>query len=283
VITPPAPAVAASRVLWGLWEPHWQGSGDTVDATAYTRVDTALGHRGDVIHWFASWSEGWDYDGGLVAQALRSGRTPMITWEAWDRPLRAIASGQYDAYLDSWARGMAARAPSVIYLRLFHEFNDPLDPGTGSGYPWGVGAGTQNQPADLVAAWRHVHDRFAAAGATNVRFIWCPDGVNLDVSRLRAAYPGDAYVDLAGWDTYGYDMAAAYSVVSQVSQRPFALAEVGATDPAWVRDLTTNLRAGRYPRIRAVIWFDQGSSRLDANPAVQSAVRDMLATPPFLA
>jgi beta-mannanase len=252
-----------------------------VDPTAYARVDAALGRRGDVIHWFASWNEGWDYDGGLVAQALQSGRTPMITWEAWDRPLRGIAGGLYDSYLDTWARGLAATAPSVVYLRLFHEFNDPLDTSTGSGYPWGVGGGTQNQPADLVAAWRHIHDRFAAAGATNVRFIWCPDGVNLDVSLLRAAYPGDNYVDLAGWDAYGYDTAAAYTALSQVSERAFVLAEVGSTDPSWVRDLTTKLRSGRYSKIRAVIWFDESSFRLDANPTVQSAVRNMLSAPPF--
>jgi Glycosyl hydrolase family 26 len=278
---PAAPAAAPGPVQWGLWEPGWQGPGDTTDLGALTRVDGELGHRGDLLHWFANWSESWDYDGGLLAQALQAGRTPMITWEAWDRPLGAIAAGQYDGYIDSWARGLAASRPHTVYLRLFHEFNDPRDPGSGSGYPWGVGGGTQNKPADLVAAWRHVHDRFAAAGATNVRFVWCPDGVNLDASLLRAAYPGDGYVDDAGWDTYGYDNAQAYAAVGQVSQRPFVLPEVGATDPAWVRGLTTSLRSGRFPRVRALVWFDEGSSRLDANPAVRTAVREMLVGPPF--
>ena len=272
---PPPAAQSAAPVSWGLWEPNWQ-QGDSVDFTQVTRVDSALGHRAGVVHWFANWDEGWDYDGQMLQQVVRANRTPMITWEAFNRPLKAIARGQYDPYIDSWASGMAASGQRPIYLRIFHEFNDPLEPGTGSGYPWGIGGGTQNQPADLVAAWRHIHDRFAAAGATNVRFLWCPDGVNLDVGLFQAAYPGDSYVDFAGWDAYDYDTARDYQILSQVSQRPFMLPEVGSTDPGWVQDLSSKLRSGSYGRIRAVVWFDEGATRLDAHPAVRPAVTSML-------
>lgn len=263
--------------LWGLWEPRWQVS-DSPDFTQYTRVEALLGRRADIVHWYADWTEGWDYDGRLVDHVLQGGRAPMITWEAWDRPLRAIAAGQYDAYVDSWASGMAARQPEPIYMRIFHEFNDPVKHSSGSGYPWGVGGGTANRPADLVAAWRHVHDRFKLAGASNVRFIWSPDGVNLDPGLLRAAYPGDAYVDFAGWDTYGYDMAVGYRTLREVTQRPFMLPEVGSTDPAWVRNLIAKIASGQYGAIRAVVWFDQDSSRLDANPGVAAALRKALAS-----
>jgi hypothetical protein len=275
---PPAASQAGGAVSWGLWEPTWQGPGDAVDFGQFTRVDSQLGHRAGVVHWFANWDEGWDYDGPLVQQAVRANRTPMITWEAWNRPLKAIAGGQYDAYIDSWASGMAASGRGPIYLRIFHEFNDPLQPGTGSGYPWGTGGGTQNRGADLVAAWRHIHDRFAAAGASNVRFVWCPDGVNLDPGLLRAAYPGDSYVDFAGWDAYGYDTAEGYQTLSQVSGRPFVLPEVGSTDATWVQDLSSKLRSGRYGRIRAVVWFDEGETRLGTQPAVRAALKDMLST-----
>ena len=256
-----------------MWEPHWQ-TNDATDISAYTRVEAALGRRADLVHWYANWDEGWDYDGGLVNQVIRSQRTPMITWEAWNRPLAAIAAGQFDAYIDGWAKGMAASSPHPIFLRIFHEFNDPQ--AGDSGYPWGVGGGNGNRPADLVAAWRHIHDRFMAAGANNVRFVWCPDGVNLDMQRLQASYPGDRYVDFAGWDTYGYDTATDYRTIGQVTQKPVVLAEVGSTDPAWVNDLTSKLRLVTYSRVRALVWFDEGTSRLDANPAVQSAVRAML-------
>lgn len=270
---PRVPTQATASVLWGLWEPHWQTNG-TTDFNVYTRVETQLGRRADLIHWYGNWDESWDYDGGLVSQVIRSQRTPMITWEAWNRPLAAIAAGQFDGYIDSWAKGMAAYPTHPILLRIFHEFNDPQ--AGDSGYPWGVGGGNGNRPADLVAAWRHIHDRFVAAGANNVRFVWCPDGVNLDLQRLQASYPGDSYVDFAGWDTYGYDTANDYQTLSRVTQKPVVLAEIGSTDPAWVNDLTSKLRLETYGRIRALVWFDEGRSRLDANPGLQPAIRAML-------
>jgi len=270
---PSSPTQVTAAGLWGLWEPHWQ-TGSTTDFSVYARVETDLGRRVDLVHWYANWDESWDYDGGLVSQVIRTQRTPMITWEAWNRPLAAIASGQFDGYIDSWARGMAAYSTHPILLRIFHEFNDPQ--AGDSGYPWGVGGGNGNRPADLVAAWRHIHDRFVSAGANNVRFIWCPDGVNLDLQRLQASYPGDGYVDFAGWDSYGYDTATDYQTVSRVTQKPIVLAEIGSTDPAWISDLTSKLRLGTYARIRALVWFDEGSSRLDANPAVRPAIRAMV-------
>ena len=54
------------------------------------------------------------------------------------------------------------------------------------------------------------------------------------------------------------------------------LAEIGSTDPAWVNDLTSKLRLETYGRIRALVWFDEGRSRLDANPGLQPAIRAML-------
>src|SRR5262249_10657839 len=156
------------------------------------------------------------------------------------------------------------------------------DPRTkGGGYSWGVGGGTANRPADLVAAWRHVHDRFAAAGARNVRFVWCPDGVNLDPVLLAAAYPGDAYVDFGCWDTYDYDPVPAYRAVTGVAQKPLLLAEVGARDPASIRDLATRLGPGQLARIRAVVWFDEGEWRLDGLPDVRAAAKAMLAGAAF--
>jgi beta-mannanase len=108
--------------------------------------------------------------------------------------------------------------------------------------------------------------------------VWCPDGVNLDVNRFRAAYPGDSYVDFAGWDAYDYNTARDYEVLGQVTQKPLVLSEVGSLDPAWVADLSAKLRSGHFGRIRAVIWFDDESWRLDSNPQVRTAVRNMLTT-----
>lgn len=271
---------AARGMQWGLWEPTWQRNDGSADFTQVTHMETELGHHDDLMHWFASWNEDWSYDGPLVQQAISLGHIPLITWEAHDRSLAAIANGDYDPYIDSWAQGMAKQAPKQVDLRIFHEFNDPYQ-GGGSGYTWGVNGGTANTPADLVAAWRHIHDRFIAAGAMNVRFIWCPDGANATLDLLRASYPGDGYVDYAGWDQYGYNIDQIYQVLGQVTQKPLMVPEYGETSAAAVTDLSTRLNAGQYGRVRALVSFDDKSWRLDNLPDVRTAVQQMLAGSAF--
>ena len=86
--------------------------------------------------------------------------------------------------------------------------------------------------------------------------------------------------DFAGWDAYGYDTAVDYQTLSQVSQKPFVLPEVGSADAGWVQDLSSKLRSGGYGRIRSVVWFEEGETRLDTHPAARAAVRGTLATFP---
>ena len=113
----------------------------------------------------------------------RRGSIPEITWEPWDttKPLgasqpryslRNIADGKFDSYIRTWARTLAAYGGEV-QLRFAQEMN-------GDWYPWGRGT-NGNTPAEFVKAWRHVHDIFTAAGATNVQWVWRP--------RVRGAAP----------------------------------------------------------------------------------------------
>ena len=51
-----------------------------------------------------------------------------------------------------------------VVLRFAHEMN-------GHWYPWGA---HRTDPADFVAAWRHIHDVFRTVGATNVIWTWTP-------------------------------------------------------------------------------------------------------------
>lgn len=44
----------------------------------------------------------------------------------------------------------------------------------------------------------------------------------------------------------------------------------------WVNDLMGKLRSGGYGRVRALVWFDQGTWQLDGNPTVLSAVRNLM-------
>ena len=70
--------------------------------------------------------------------------------------------------------------------------------------PLGEGA-NGNKPGEYVAAWRHVHDIFAAAGATNATWVWCPYAdVTPQPAPSPSYYPGDAYVDWTCLDGYNW-------------------------------------------------------------------------------
>src|SRR4029453_16687376 len=65
-------------------------------------------------------------------------------------------------------------------------------------YPWGT---RQSTPRDFVAAWRHIHEVFRTAGATNVIWTWTPNVVNyLPDAPLRRYWPGAADVGWGGVD-----------------------------------------------------------------------------------
>src|SRR5438034_11485050 len=84
----------------------------------------------------------------------------------------------------------------------------------GSRYPWGYGV-NGNPPADLIAAYRHVHDRFALAGATNVQFVWNVNFWNYSGVDQRDFYPGDAYVDwMAVEDRKSTRLNSSHTVIS---------------------------------------------------------------------
>jgi hypothetical protein len=272
--TPAPPPGPVSEMLWGMWINEADGKADPRAIIAAR--ESTLGHHLDVFHWYKSWDSSWSRANGLVDVVDDSGRIPMITWEADGRSLSRIAGGGYDSYIDSWARGAASKKPHEIWLRIFHEFNDPS---SGGGYSWSI---EDNSPADLVAAWRHIHDRFAAAGADNVRWIWNPDGVHQET--IAKGYPGDAYVDYTGWDTYGYDNAAVYQNVSRITQKQMVIGEFGASDSGDVSgldDFTTQVANGSYPLIRALVYFDEGKYSIARNPPARDALKQMLATPGF--
>jgi hypothetical protein len=267
----PQPTPASSGMLWGMWIKDSDNQADP--SAVIASREAALGHRLDVFHWYESWDSSWSRAGGTVDTVSASGRIPMITWEADNRSVSRIAQGGYDAYVDSWAKGAASRKPHEIWIRIFHEFNIPQ-------YAWST---EKNRPADLVAAWRHVHDRFAAAGADNVRWIWNPDGSN--PSNISPGYPGDAYVDYAGWDTYGYDNPTNYDAVRAVSHnKPMVIGEFGPSDDGGVpqlKEFTDQVARGTYPLIRAMVYFDEGRWSTGGNPSLRDALKQMLASPAF--
>ena len=128
-----------------------------------------------------------------------------------------------------------------VAISFGHEMN-------GNWYPWGT---SQATPAEFVAAWRHIHDLFAAAGATNVIWVWNPNIVNpMPDVELAPYWPGDAYVDWVGItgyfpttgpDTFAGVYGPTMAEVRKFTSKPFIIAETavqtGPDEVASIRSL----------------------------------------------
>jgi hypothetical protein len=273
------PVGAAGTISYGEWNPNWQER-DSVNDSVIIARETDMGHRLNLIHWYAAAHEGYaDYDHVMVDNALRLGSIPFVSW--------GIPIGFSDtAKLDDWANGIKAKAPHQVYIRLFWEFNDPP---TGTNSDWGV-CQSSHTPTQLVKSWRSIVDRFRADGATNVKWVWNADGTmgsqmyGNRCGSVGAAYPGDDYVDFRGFDDYEYDTRAQYNALNAQtrSSRPMLLGEVGASDrdaqngARWVNNLSKLLENGSLPQIQAVVYFNDGSSAFRSNPNIHAAVKTML-------
>ncbi len=252
-----------------------------------------------VVHWYQQWGSGDSrFRGDWLAEVADRGMVPLVSWEAWAKPdgsyelaeqdlgnMAAIARGDHDDYIDSWAEA-AADYGDPILLRPFHEMN-------GHWYPWSVGV-NGNTAETYVAGWRHVVDRFRAAGAHNVSFVWSINTLaSFDEGRgVEAAYPGDDYVDWVAtsgfnWDDYDpawsswvtaeWVFADTYELLASFD-KPVMFAEIGTGtnggDPAaWVTDAMDWF--ADLDQLGAIVWFDRGyDGRIDfeLEPAQQAAV-----------
>ncbi|MBX9246306.1 hypothetical protein ICW40_16035 [Actinotalea ferrariae] len=279
----PSSTACRQRIALGVFTP---GQPNTTDGLL--AFEAALGRRADVALTFTSFR--YPFNVAALRGVATDGRMPMITFEPWDPAvpaenrysLQAIAAGEHDTYL----RDQAARLRELghpVVLRFAHEMN-------GSWYPWGAGV-HGNTPEDYVAAYRYVHDLFAAEGVTNARWMWSPatlDGPSIaDPAQL---YPGDAYVDWLGLSVY-YDQPGdtwAKSVVPTVRRLqeiaphlPLYLAETGVLPgpnrPLMIRDLVDGLSA--TPRAVGFTWFDVASRqdwRIIGEPTSLTTLRTRL-------
>ena len=207
----PVPPAASATVDIGVttlplgrnaWRP-WQQS----DLNGINALEHAIQKHISVVMWYADWAHNQPNVEQLEAIAAR-GSTPEITWEPWDalnpvryQPryrLRNIVAGHFDSYIRAWANTLAAYERPVR-LRFAQEMN-------GGWYPWSERS-NGNRPHEFVRAWRHIHDIFRAAGATNVEWVWSPAAITMHASQ----YPGDAYVDLVSLSCFNGDSQLRYS------------------------------------------------------------------------
>lgn len=275
-------------VLLGAYDGGFPRTLDGVE-----QIERSIGVTLPLVQLYAAWGDKPEQRFPLrgVTAILDFGSVPVVTWEPWltdfentrhpDLPLRdaraphglaGVARGDYDFYVDAWARDAAAFGKPV-FLRFAHEMNDPYR------YPWGP---QNNTKEEYIAAWRHVVDRFRRTGATNVIWVWSP---HVAYQYWELYYPGDAYVDWVATGVLNFGPIAQWSQWWSFDEifgkhypqlaafgKPIMVAElgslaVGGDRPAWYRDALAGLPA-RYPAVRAALLFHTQSDQTVTYQAV---------------
>jgi mannan endo-1,4-beta-mannosidase len=264
------PASLASYL--GVYE-----AGPPHDYQPVAQFAVAVGREPNLVGYYSGWAE--PFAASFAEENQHHGAVTVVQIDPTDTSIPAIAAGDYDDYLRSYADSVRNFGHPVV-IGFGHEMN-------GNWYSWGYG----HVPAStFVAAWRHVVTLFRAEGADNVTWMWT---INSDLTYTRPVaswWPGAGYVTWVGIDGYYVRPSDTFasvfgSTVDQVrkfTDKPVLLSETAVGPAAGqavkIQDL---FRGMRQDDTLGLVWFDiaqrQGTYRQDwrieNNPAAESAFR----------
>jgi Glycosyl hydrolase family 26 len=291
---PKATASAATGPLyWGAWiGDQLTGTEAPWDLNAIERFEGLAGKDASVINFsspFADCSRApcnfYEFPEAEMESIRAHGSIPFFSWASQSTPatldqpdfqLSDVIEGHHDAYIREFAEAAKAWG-HPFFLRFNWEMN-------GGWFAWAEGV-NGNQQGEFVAAWRHVHDIFAAVGATNATWVWCPnvDPTN-SLQDLAPLYPGDEYVDWTGLDGYNWGTNPARpdkwrsfddlfrSTYDEITQtiapgKPLIVSEIGSTEHGgskaeWIADALESA-ATEYPQLRGLLWFEKFDDGMD--------------------
>jgi hypothetical protein len=253
------------------------------------------------------------FPGSSVQRLLNNGYRPIITWESMfasfppldpvQPKLNDITSGSFDSYIDAFANQVKTYSDTII-IRLFHEFD-------GNWYSWCIEHNGQD-PANLIAAYRHIVDRFDALGATKVLWMWCPNSSpapSAPYNWFVDAYPGNAYVDIVATSIYNHPLSGAppwrsfrsllaesYGYMRKYfPSKPFIIAESACrerytgelsssqTKAGWICQSAKELKS-YFSKTRGLIYFNTNKEhdwRINSSFAAKEAVKNCLWQDPY--
>jgi hypothetical protein len=246
-VTPVREIVPATRDNYlGVYE------ADAPDS--YTQVDQfaqMAGRQPNLVLYYNAW--GQPFQTSFARMALAHDATVIDDLQPMDVPLTSIVNGEDDPYLASYASQVKSFGHPVI-LAFGPEMN-------GNWYSWGW---TQ-QPAQLfVQAWRHLVSVFRELHVTNVTWLWTVNGIGASTGPIGDYWPGAAYVDWVGIDSYYYVKTDTFDTVfgptiAQVRKygKPILISETGVGQVAGQAQKIPGLLQGvKDSGVLGFVWFD---------------------------
>jgi hypothetical protein len=264
------------EIYWGAWISGEvfarDGEAPPPDAPwserTWNQFVADAGKEVSIVHFGqpAPWNEPFDPE--PFERIAARGAIPLLDMDPDGVSLAQIAAGAEDWSFEAWAAA-ARRYEMPFFFRWAWEMN-------GTWFQWGEEAAAD--PALYVSAWRHLHDLLAAAGASNVTWVWCPHEISAETTPLPSLYPGDAYVDWTCMD--GYNPADHSSDVGSKSFReifgptydellalapdkPVMIGETASSEvsvppskPEWIADALGSELPDLFPQVKAFVWFN---------------------------
>ncbi len=205
-----------------------------------------------------SWNAPWGpmqqrYGTALPTVILGMGQMPWdpnpndswsqkLAWENQQWQLEAANDPTLMGYFANYAQEVDALGFSKVTIRLGYEFD-------GGWNPFGNLNAMSNMPGNYIAAWQNIVTTMRANDPKHlIQFCWNPTDANVQVW-AQSFYPGDAYVDYVGIDTYDFSYGGQYPI--------------GTTQPTLTQQ-TAAWNNSELPRINAFAAF----ARLHSKPMV---------------
>jgi len=247
-----------------------------------------LGRRLDIDHnfyrWdkpFPTWRERW---------TLEQGRIPMISWNGRGVYASDVAAGSHNALIAERAVAVKALSGPVL-IRWFWEMDGKKK------------AEWAESPDDYVAAWRRIRSVFQDEGATNARWVWCPNASAFADGDAQAFYPGPEHVEWICGDGYNWapgrpkdrwrsfsEIFSAFYAWGVRQGKPMMVGEFGVQErepgekAAWLREAREAVKT-QFPSLRALVYFDVDAEhdwRIRTSESAVEAFRELATDPWFV-
>jgi hypothetical protein len=291
--------ILGARILGGA-QPDQPEHGRT-DGAERARIEGLLGRKFGLERIYYSWWEDWPT--GHAFRTAKAGRIPLISFNSGGYTWRQIANGEGDSWLRQRYEKIEAHPELASAILIFDS--EPEGDST-----------TKGGPSDYVAAFRHV---VLVARDEQLPNRWANTLQAYTINSHKGPqtwWPGNRYVDYAGWDIYGArvntptvsdcsaagwrsfrDEAAKPYEFALAHGKPMIIPELGQredpSDPGrkarWLNAMRYDLKT-RFPNIVAISWAHSDFEGIcpyastwwiDTSPRALAAFADMAADPYF--